>query len=160
MKTIKQIADEIGVSKTAVRKHLTDEVKTKFAETVSGTIYISDAGEMLIKSAFERKLPQTKFAADSANLFAVVSPEVSALVSMLQGELEIKNEQIRELNERLSETTVALVAAQQTAQAAQMLHAGTIQKQLTDGGGDSTESDSPGGIIARLFKKKRSNEKQ
>ena len=129
MKTIKQIADEIGVSKTAVRKHLTSEVKTKFAETVSGTIYINDTGERLIKSAFEQKEPQTKFAGVSANQFA----EVSTLVSILQGELEIKNEQIRELNNRLAESNAALVAAQQTAQAAQMLHAGTIQKQLTDG---------------------------
>ena len=129
MKTIKQIADEIGVSKTAVRKHLTDEVKTKFAETISGTIYINDTGENLIKSAFEKKEPQTKFAGVSANQFA----EVSTLVSMLQGELEIKNEQIRELNSRLAESNTALVAAQQTAQAAQMLHAGTLQKQITDG---------------------------
>ena len=160
MKTIKQIADEIGVSKTAVRKHLTDEVKTKFAETVSSTIYISEAGETLIKSAFERKEPQTKFAAVSANRFAAVSADVSTLISMLQGELEIKNEQIRELNERLSETTSALVAAQQTAQAAQALHAGTIQKQLTDGGGDPVNPDPPRGIIARLLKRKKSNEKQ
>jgi Predicted transcriptional regulator len=147
MKTIKQIADEIGVSKTAVRKHLTDEVKTKFAETVSGTIYINDAGEMLIKSAFEQNVPQTKFAGVSANQFV----EVSTLVSMLQGELEIKNEQIRELNNRLAESNAALVAAQQTAQAAQMLHAGTIQKQLT--GGEPPDGEEKKKGFFGLFRK-------
>ena len=147
MKTIKQIADEIGVSKTAVRKYLTDEVKNKFAKTVSGTIYIDDTGENLIKSAFEQKVSQTKFAGVSANQFA----EVSTLVSMLQGELEIKNEQIRELNNRLAESNAALVAAQQTAQAAQMLHAGTIQKQLT--GGESPDGEEKKKGFFGLFRK-------
>lgn len=36
-KTIKQIAEELGVSKTAVRKKMTPEVQTKFAE-VSGEV--------------------------------------------------------------------------------------------------------------------------
>lgn len=54
---------------------------------------------------------------------------------MLQKELDRKNEQlavkdkqIEELNARLAEVSLALVAAQQTAQAAQALHAGTIQQ--------------------------------
>ena len=60
---------------------------------------------------------------------------------MLQKELEIKNEQIKELNERLSECSAALMVAQQTAQAAQALHAGTIQqRRLMDDPAD-LESD-------------------
>ncbi|QSX07117.1 hypothetical protein JYG23_07175 [Sedimentibacter sp. zth1] len=31
-KTIKQLADEIGVSKTAIRNKLNDEIKTMFAK--------------------------------------------------------------------------------------------------------------------------------
>lgn len=53
------------------------------------------------------------------------------LIDMLKKELEIKNEQIRDLNKRLEESNAALVSAQQTAQAAQALHAGTIQKQIS-----------------------------
>lgn len=45
----------------------------------------------------------------------------------------MKDKQIEELNARLSECSAALVAAQQTAQAAQALHAGTIRQQITDG---------------------------
>ena len=67
----------------------------------------------------------------------------AGLISMLQSELDRKNEQlavkdrrIEELNARLSEVSSALVAAQQTAAAAQALHAGTIQQQnLTGEGG-------------------------
>ena len=155
MKTIKQIADEIGVSKTAIRKKITPELKTKFAETVSGVVYISPEGETLIKTAFSSTRPQTEFAGVSANQFADVSGQVSVLVDMLQKELNIKNEQIRELNARLAESNAALVAAQQSAQAAQMLHAGTMQKQLTDGGADQTEPDVPAKkFFARIFGRK------
>ena len=59
----------------------------------------------------------------------------TVLISMLQKELDRKNEQlavkdkqIEKLNARLAEVSLALVAAQQTAQAAQALHAGTIQQ--------------------------------
>ena len=143
MKTIKQIADEIGVSKTAVRKRITEEVKTKFAETVSGVIYILPEGECIIRQGFERISPQTRFPEVSANQIPLVSSEVPALISMLQRELDIKNEQIRDLNTRLAETTAALLSEQQSAQAAQALHAGTITKQLADGTAPAFDRDPP-----------------
>jgi hypothetical protein len=64
---------------------------------------------------------------------------------MLQRELNIKNEQIQELNTRLAESNSALVAAQQTAQTAQALHAGTIQKSLTS---DHFETR---GLFSKIF---------
>lgn len=52
---------------------------------------------------------------------------------MLWKELEAKkNKQIEDLNARLAEVSSALVMAQQTAQAAQALHAGTIQQQFIE----------------------------
>ena len=133
MKTIRQIADEIGVSKQSIQKRIAREplctrIQT-YISTNNGTKYIDEIGETLIKSAFSRKEEPSVHIDGSDNQLV----EFSILVSMLQGELEIKNEQIRELNNRLAESNAALVAAQQTAQAAQMLHAGTIKKQLTDG---------------------------
>lgn len=69
---------------------------------------------------------------------------------MLQNELERKNEQlavkdrqIEELNARLAESNAALVAAQQTAQAAQALHAGTIQRQMLEEGGSPADTQEP-----------------
>jgi hypothetical protein len=80
---------------------------------------------------------------------------------MLQGELDrkseqlaVKDKQIEELNARLAEVSSALLAAQQTAQAAQALHAGTIQ-QLTSGTDQSEGSgDEPKkqGWFSRLFR--------
>ena len=148
MKTIKQIADEIGVSKTAVRKKITPELKTKFAETVSGVIHISAEGESLIKSAFLSSRSQTEFAGVSENQFAGVSGQVSTLISMLQKELDIKNQQIESLTVALENTTASLHAAQ-------ALHAGTMQKQLTDGDSDQPEPDTPSKrFFARIFGRK------
>lgn len=55
----------------------------------------------------------------------------------------------------LAEVSSALVAAQQTAQAAQALHAGTIQQQITSGADQSEGSgDEPKkqGWFSRLFR--------
>jgi len=101
MKTIKQIADEIGVSKTAIRKKMTAEVKTKFAETVSGIVFISEQGEYLIKSAFNKIQPETKFAGFAETVSGEVSGQVSTLISMLQKELEVRNKELETKNFQL-----------------------------------------------------------
>ena len=70
-------------------------------------------------------------------------------------QLAVKDKQIEELNARLAEVSSALVAAQQTAQAAQALHAGTIQQQITsradqsEGSGDEPKKQ---GWFSRLFR--------
>lgn len=48
-------------------------------------------------------------------------------------QLDAKDKQVADLNARPADTTAALMTAQQTAQAAQALHAGTLRKQLTTG---------------------------
>jgi len=55
MKTIRQIANEIGVSKQAVYKRVKGSLHTvvaPYAHTVDGVVYISDKGEKLIVKAF------------------------------------------------------------------------------------------------------------
>jgi len=145
MKTIKQLADEIGVSKTAIRKKMTDEVKTKFAETVSGTIYILPEGEKLIKQAFHLQKPQTEFSEVSANWFATDSGEVSTLISMLQVQLEVKDRQLEAKDKQIGELTAALENTTASLNAAQALHAGTMHKQIAAGerNSEGNLSDQP-----------------
>lgn len=130
MKTIKQIADEIGVSKTAIRKKMPVEVKTKFLETRNNVIYILPEGENLIKSAFEGRTPETKFPGVSENQFPGVSGEVSAFIAILQSELDAKNRQLEAKDKQIGELTAALENTTASLQAAQALHAGTMQQQL------------------------------
>lgn len=139
MKTIKQLAEEIGVSKTAVRKKFTPEMKTRFAETAPGVIYISAEDEDFIKQSFTRAEPETEFSNISANQFAEVSKKISdqfsiteTLVDMLKLELEFKNRQISDLTAIIVTKDNQILELTASLNAAQALHAGTIQKQLTD----------------------------
>ncbi len=153
-KTIKQIADEIGVSKQTVYKRYKGKLYTvcaPYAHTEQGVLYIEEQGETLIKQDFLQKEcsvgAHTYAHTERSNGAVLEQSENAGVVAVLQttidtlqGQLAIKDKQIEELNARLAEVSSALVAAQQTAQAAQALHAGTIQQQLTSGE-DQREED-------------------
>ena len=146
-KTIKQIADEIGVSKQTVYKRYKGKLNTvcaPYAHTEQGVLYIEEQGETLIKQDFLQKecsIGAHTYAHTERSNGAVLEQSENAgvvavlqtTIDTLQGQLAIKDKQIEELNARLAEVSSALVAAQQTAQAAQALHAGTIQQQLLSG---------------------------
>ena len=146
-KTIKQIADEIGVSKQTVYKRYKGKLYTvcaPYAHTEQGVLYIEEQGETLIKQDFLQKEcsigAHTYAHTERSNGAALEHPEnvgviavLQTTIDTLQGQLAIKDKQIEDLNARLAESNAALVAAKQTAQAAQALHAGTIQQQLTSG---------------------------
>lgn len=154
MKTIRQIADEIGVSKQTVYKRYKGKLYTvcaPYAHTEQGVLYIEEQGETLIKQDFLQKEcsigAHTYAHTERSNGAALEHPEnvgviavLQTTIDTLQGQLAIKDKQIEDLNARLAESNAALVAAQQTAQAAQALHAGTIQQQLTSGE-DQREED-------------------
>jgi hypothetical protein len=106
--------------------------KIKYAEMVSGVIFISSEGEAIIKANFTRTVPQTKLSKVSANQILHVSGEVSTLIAMLQKELDMKNKQIAELTATVKMQAETIAIAQQTTQVEQMLHVGTIQKQLSE----------------------------
>ena len=129
-------------------------------------MYIEEQGETLIKQDFQQKecsIGAHTYAHTERSNGAVLEQSENAgvvavlqtTIDTLQGQLAIKDKQIEELNARLAEVSSALVAAQQTAQAAQALHAGTIQQQLTSGTDQSEESgDEPKkqGWFSRLFR--------
>ena len=149
-KTIKEIADELGVSKTAVSKQIANLGLRSGLRKNGNQFAIENQQEKLIKMAF-RKNKQREIAGENlvsdeqsqttnANQSQTENHEVCDLVCVLQTtvdtlqeQLSVKDQQIRELNARLAECSTALLAAQETARAAQALHAGTIQQQLSDG---------------------------
>ena len=162
MKTIRQIADEIGVSKQAVYKRYKGKLHTvcaPYAHTEQGVLYLSEQAEPLIKQDFlkddrsngahtERSIGAVPEQSQEAGVVAVLQ----ATIDMLQGQLAVKDRQIEELNARLAEVSSALLAAQQTAATAQALHAGTIKQQLSDGSGADQEERKQS-WISRLFRK-------
>jgi len=154
MKTIRQIADEIGVSKTAVSKQIANLGLRSGLQKNGNQFAIDERQEALIKQAFLEK-SQTENANQSQTETQTENHEVGDLVCVLQatidtlqGQLEVKDRQIEKLTE-------ALVAAQQTAAAAQALHAGTIQQQLLSGEAeaDQQEPEQKRGWFDRIFRR-------
>jgi len=147
MKTIKQIADEIGVSKQAVhQKRKSKELSTTlqpFTSTVDGVVYISVDGESVIKSAFYKNVPSTT----TIN----VDGNQNELYKILKSELEAKNKLIDEQQQIIGILTATLENTTASLTAAQALHAGTIQDKLTDGRAESAKQDAP--TIERATKK-------
>lgn len=146
MKTIKQIADEIGVSKQAIQKRISREPLCTsiqpYISTKQGTKYIDENGESLIKSAFSDKVYTT--VAD--NVHEDKTDTVHTLIAMLQAELEIKNKQIEELNAANKELTSTIKIQAQSINADRHNElAGTMQKQLisNDTPIDDIEPDKP-----------------
>ena len=121
-------------------------------------MYLSEQAETLIKQDFlkddssngahtdthtERSIGAVPEQSQESGVVAVLQ----ATIDTLQGQLEVKDRQIEKLTE-------ALAAAQQTAAAAQALHAGTIQQQLITGetGADQQEPEQKRGWFSKLFR--------
>ena len=142
MKTIRQIADEIGVSKTAVSKQIANLGLRSGLRKNGNQFAIDEHQEALIKQAFSEK-SQTETQTENHEVGDLVCV-LQATIDTLQGQLEVKDRQIEQQAQTITRLTDALAAAQQTAAAAQALHAGTIQQQLlTEEAGADQKGQEP-----------------
>jgi len=167
MKTIKQLADEIGVSKQAIfyrikRPPLSNTLQS-LTSNVDGVLTVSFDGEKLIKQAFHSDTVKDLGVKEPSNktpsfdgLFdgspTTVDSEIVVLlkknIEILHAQLETKDKQIESLTKQQHELTSALVLAQQNAVAAQALHAGTMKHIASD-------KEKKPSIINRLFKRNK-----
>ena len=157
-KTIKEIADELGVDKQKVYRFIKqNRIQEAHHETLqkSGVKYYDEAAEILIKQGIFANSVSSE-ARREVHQKHINEADFGMVIDMLKKELDLKNEQIRDLNARLSECSAALVAAQQTAQAAQALHAGSLQKQMLDGEKEVAQScgqkQEKKGWIRKIFR--------
>lgn len=153
-KTIKQIADELGVSKTAIRKKIENLGLSEKLQTNGNRILIDEKQESLIKSEFSKNKTETRKPKEVSENRLLLD-----LVSTLQKELEVKNEQLKEKDIQLAEKDKQIEKAQKIADQAQQLQAMTENKiKLLEqketppepvNGSPSIESKK--GFLARLF---------
>lgn len=147
-KTIKQIAEELGVSKGAIQKRLCREplqsAVAPYISTINGTKYIDEVGEKLVKLAFSKSgvdslsidgdidtgIDKNGLSMDKKTELTPIIDMLQATITVLQEQLNTKDEQIRELQEQNKQLTISL--QQETAahehttlslNAAQQLHA-------------------------------------
>ena len=98
-KTIRQIADELGVSKTSVRKKIDNLGLRSSLQSNGNQFSINEEQEELIKTAFKGNKSQTK----SETKTQTESETVSSLISILQEELARKDAQIENLQKLLDQ---------------------------------------------------------
>lgn len=183
--TIKELADELGVSKPTISKAIDAlGIQTELWK-VGNRFVLSESQAAAVKSQIlqsgETETPQKlqeETQEESPKTQSEMEKSLISLlesqITLLQEQLTAKDAQIANLGKSLSDTTAALTAAQDALRdttaaltAAQALHAGTIQQQLTASSAEQSEdniiSDTPThpeperkrGFFSRLFDKKR-----
>lgn len=181
MKTVRQLADEIGVTKQAVwqkikKEPLSTDLKP-FTTREGRTVYIDEQGELLVKTAFFQFFNETidknvkQVDEKNVNENEQVDNDrqlVDAMFLLLQGELESKNKliesqsrQLESKDKQIGELTAALENTTASLHAAQALHAGTMHKQLGAVPGEPQKEDAAdpthqepekkSGLFARIF---------
>nr|WP_051764110.1 hypothetical protein [Streptococcus gallolyticus] len=112
-KTIKEIADELGVSKTAIRNKMTDDFREKWVQTSTAngvqTLVITEEGVNALKSIF-------RGGNHTANLGANFTENQFAPNEDFKAELKAKNEQIESLQKLLDQSQQLLLSEQKKSQ--------------------------------------------
>jgi len=154
MKTIKQIATEIGVSRQTVYNKIKKEPLSSalqgLTEKVDKTLHINFNGIELIKSAFNKETLSSDSSKKLDSISQVLIETLQQQITVLTSQLEVKDEQIlkiTEINKNLSES----INADRRNELAGTLIDG--QQKLTKGEKAEQEKKS---WIKRLFMKKNS----
>lgn len=110
-KSMREIADELGVDKQRVYRYIK---KNHIREAVqrNGVNYYDEAAQSLIKQGFFDSVPLQESGSRSTSNEAVFEAVLKQL-EMLQKELEVKNQQIADLNERLADSQKLLAREQE-----------------------------------------------
>ena len=156
MKTIAEIAEELGVTPQTIRNEIERQSLRNFCQKSGRSFCIDEEGERRIKSAIvDRKQNKSK------TKFGVVDAKPlqndDTLLLLLREELTAKNAQIEELQrqrreqeERHAREIAALTAALENVsaslKAAQALHAGTLQERLEAKQAVTEEGVTEGGL--------------
>lgn len=135
LKTTKQMADELGVSKQKVYRFIKRN-NIKEARQENGTMYYDETAEKLIIQGFSEKAASNEAEQKHSNDTAI-----EAVISMLRKELEAKDKQIEELQAALKREQELHTSAQGLHAREQQLHAATL-KQLPAPVQEGSESSS------------------
>ena len=141
--TIKELADELGVSKPTVSKAIDALGIQGELRKVGNRFVLSESQAAAVKSQIlqsgeteappkpqeetENEPPKPQIEMEKS-LISLLESQITILQEQLtvkDSQIAAQQDQIKQLTESLHDTTAALTAAQ-------ALHAGTIQQQLTD----------------------------
>ena len=168
--TIKQLADELAVSKSTIGRAI---VQLGFQDQlckIGNKYMLSETQILQIKLQLSKDEEEKSLQANSKTLHGEekslqANQEMQKAIlqeqlSILNKQLAIKDHQIQILQEQIGQLTVTMESMATALTAAQALHAGTIQKQLTEHSDsmeqmpDQEQPKQKKGIFSRLFGRK------
>ena len=141
MKTIAQIAQEIGVTRQAVYKKIKQEPLStnlrEYTSTVDNTIYIDVDGQALIKTAFDKNSVTTELSESVNEIVNQFTASLQEEIRFLRGQNEELRKENGKLTDKVLEQSERLLSlteqAQKLAENAQTLHAlENVKPQLTE----------------------------
>ena len=154
--TIKQLADELAVSKSTIGRAI---VQLGFQDQlckIGNKYMLSETQILQIKLQLSKDEEEKSLQANQEMQNVILQEQLS----ILNKQLAIKDHQIQILQEQIGQLTVAMESMATALTAAQALHAGTIQKQLTEHSDsmeqmpDQEQPKQKKGIFSRLFGRK------
>jgi chromosome segregation ATPase len=126
MSTIKELAETCGVSEQAIRKWC---ARNQVAKDVAQRYIIDKTTETAILQHYGKDTRnQVAQPTETSCETSETSETMKEIIEMLRKELEAKDKQIESLQHSLDRTTAALVSAQESIKAAQLLQANSEQK--------------------------------
>lgn len=123
MSTIKELSETCGVSEQAIRKWC---ARNQVAKDVAQRYIIDKTTETAILQHYGKDTRNQ--VAQPTETSCETSETMKEIIEMLRKELEAKDKQIESLQHSLDRTTAALVSAQESIKAAQLLQANSEQK--------------------------------
>lgn len=150
--TITEFAELAGVSRQTVYRQLSTRL-SKYCKLVDNRKMIEyrALSEVFGVSVEQPSQPKND---NSVNPDVNQNEPLETIIGMLRNELEIKNRQIATLQDQNVQLTTALSKMSDSLQAAQALHAGTIQQQIEGPVEHQSEPEPPKvGFWARLFRR-------
>lgn len=144
MKTIKTLADEIGVTKQAIFQKMKKEPLASglnnLTTRVGGIVYVYPEGEGMIKEQFYRTqrvftLPQTVDSGINESPTKILKEQLDRKdrqLEVLSLHISIKDKQIATLHRQIEELSAALSTSQDQMKNAQNLHYLDMQKGVLE----------------------------
>ena len=128
-KTIKQLADEFGVSKTAIRNYMDADFRANHTEKdCKGVILVTEEGCKIIAETFGKAANDRKESAETALLTIPRS-----VWELMESQIREKDEQLAAKDKQIADLTEAVKSQAQSINAARHNElAGTLQQALPD----------------------------
>lgn len=132
--TLKEAADQLGLTKNTVKGRLQKAPEGSTYKGEDGILHLTAAGMAWLTGTTDNRSETGSGTDDNQQNHSETSsePVITALVEALQNQLEEKDRQIQRLQDHIDQLTLQNTDLADAVRGAQALHAGDIQKQLSD----------------------------